>query len=61
LSAGRRYEVYSPAGALVAEVATPVAFQGYRPVVITSDRVLGFVSDDDGVTHLASFRIVRTQ
>jgi hypothetical protein len=59
-SAARRYEVYSAAGALVAEVAASVAFQGYRPVVITADRVLGFVSDDDGVPHLASFRIVRT-
>lgn len=58
-SEGRRFEVYSPAGALLAEVETPLAFRGYRPVVITNERAMGFVADEDDVLYLASFRIVR--
>lgn len=56
---GRRFEVFSPSGAPVAEVETPLPFRGYRPVLITNERVLGFVADEDDVLYLASFRIVR--
>jgi hypothetical protein len=55
----RRFDVFGPSGALVAEVEVPVAFRGGRPVIITSDRALGFIADEDDVLYLASFRIVR--
>jgi hypothetical protein len=55
----RRFEVYSAAGALIARVESPISFRGYRPVIITNDRALGFIADDDDVIYLASFRIVR--
>lgn len=55
----RRFEVYGPGGDPVAEVDTPRAFAAYRPVVITNDRALGFVTDEDDVLYLVSYRIVR--
>jgi len=58
-SDGRRFEVYTSTGRLVAEVESPVTFMGYRPLIIANDRVLGFVADADDILHLASFRIVR--
>lgn len=56
---GRRFEVYTPVGQLVADVESPVVFVSYRPLIITADRVLGFIADADDILHLASFRIVR--
>jgi hypothetical protein len=56
----RNFEVYSPGGAFLAEVESPALFRGYRPVVVTNDRVLAFVADEDELLHLVAFRIVRT-
>ena len=56
----RRFEVFSPAGVLLADVETPVVFRSYLPIIIANDRVLGFVADEDDVLHLMSFRIVRS-
>jgi hypothetical protein len=55
----RRFEIYDSGGTLLAEVASPVRFAGYRPLVITRDQFLGFVPDEDELLHLVSFRIVR--
>jgi hypothetical protein len=55
----RRFEVYSSTGAFLAQIEPAVAFRGYRPVIITDDRALGFIADEDDVLYLASFRIVR--
>ncbi len=55
----RKFEVYSAEGARLGEVALPVVFQGYRPLIVTGDRVIGFVPDEDELLYLASFRIVR--
>ncbi|MDQ8166028.1 MAG: hypothetical protein P3A28_09790, partial [Gemmatimonadota bacterium] len=57
--AARYFEVFSARGVLVAEVESPVTFQGYRPFIIGADRVIGFIADADEIVHLASFRIVR--
>ncbi len=56
---GDHAEVFSPAGILLADVETPVVFRSYLPIIITNDRVLGFIADEDDVLHLVSFRIVR--
>lgn len=55
----RRFEVYDTKGVLLAEVASPATFAGYRPLIITNDQVLGFLPDEDDVLHLVSFWIVR--
>lgn len=55
----RRFEIYDSKGGLLAEVASPVGFAGYRPLILTRDQVLGFVPDEDELLHLVSFRIVR--
>ena len=55
----RRFEVYGGSGALVATISAPVIFQAYRPLIITNDRIVGFVADEDELLYLASFRIVR--
>jgi hypothetical protein len=57
----RRFEVFSPTGAFLAVVQSPVVFRSYRPVIITNDRVLGFVADEDDVLYLVAFRIDRAQ
>jgi hypothetical protein len=54
-----RFEVFSSRGVLLAEVESPVLFRTYRPFLIASDRVLGFIADEDDVVYLASYRIVR--
>lgn len=46
---GRVWRVLSPAGAPIATVAMP---DGFRPVVIESDRVLGVWRDELGVEHV---------
>jgi hypothetical protein len=51
--------VFSSSGAFMAEIESAPTLRGYRPVIINSDRVLGFIADEDDVLHLASFRIVR--
>ena len=55
----RRFEVFSPAGTLMADVESPAVFRGYRPLIIGNYRILGFIADQDDVLYLASFRIVR--
>jgi len=60
-ASARRFEVFSPAGAFLAVVDSPVVFRSYRPVIITNDRVLGFVADEDDVLYLVAFRIDRAQ
>jgi hypothetical protein len=55
----RHFEVFTRTGALLADVETPVIIRNYLPLIITNDRMLGFVADDDDVLHLVSFRIDR--
>jgi len=56
----RYFEVYGPRGILLAEVESPVLFRPYRPLLVTADRVIGFIADEDDILHLAMFRIVRS-
>jgi hypothetical protein len=56
----RFFQVYSPAGTLLAEVESPALFRAYRPLLVTDDRVIGFIADEDDLLHLAAFRIVRS-
>lgn len=56
---GRRFEIYDSRGSLIAGVTSPVTFVNYRPLIITRDRVVGFIPDQDEVLYLTSFRIVR--
>jgi len=54
-----RFEVYGPTGSLIAEGDFPVLPRGERPVIISEDRILCFVADEDDVVYLVSLRIVR--
>jgi hypothetical protein len=53
----RRLEVFSPSGTPVATLTMPVRFTASRPTVITNDRFLGFVSDEDGLQYLVALKI----
>jgi hypothetical protein len=52
-------EIFSPQGALVGTVAGTVPWDVGRPALMTADRIIGFVQDEDEVMYLASWRIVR--
>ncbi len=55
----KRFDVFSPAGVLLAQADEPPLLQPYRPFIITNDRMLGFVADGDGVQYLVVWKIGR--
>jgi hypothetical protein len=61
-ASGRRFDVYSPAGRLAAEVTAPTGLMlddTPTHVVIGHRRLYGFVKDAKNVRYLVSWRIVR--
>jgi hypothetical protein len=55
----RRVEIFSPQGALIGTMPGTLPFVVGRPALMTADRIVGFVLDEDEVMHLAAWRIVR--
>lgn len=55
----KRFDVYGQHGALLATVDAPPTLEPLRPMIITTDRVYGFVADTDDVPYLAAYRIVK--
>ncbi|HKS06054.1 MAG TPA: 6-bladed beta-propeller [Gemmatimonadaceae bacterium] len=56
---GRRLEIFSNRGVQIAELDTPMVFRRSPAPVVTNERILAFVSDEDGLAYLVSLRIVR--
>jgi hypothetical protein len=57
---GMRFlEVYTRNGRLVARIDSVTPFADHRPVILTRDRVVALVNDDDGVPWLVGLRIER--
>lgn len=55
----KRFEVYGKRGAAVATLDAPRSLVAYRPTIITADRFIGIVTDEDDVPYLVSYRIVK--
>lgn len=55
----KRFEVYGKGGAAVATLDAPRSLVAYRPTIITADRFIGIVTDEDDVPYLVSYRIVK--
>ena len=55
----RRFEVYGSNGARVATLDVPSRLEPLRPMIITADRVYGFVTDEDELPYLVAWRIVK--
>lgn len=56
---GQRYDVYSPAGALLARVVVPVAvFPRFTPIVV-GNQLYAIVRDEDDVPTVVRFRIAK--
>jgi hypothetical protein len=55
----KRFEVYSRAGLLVGTLDMPPTLEPLRPMIITADRMYGFVTDADDLPHLVAYRIVK--
>lgn len=54
-----RFEVYSRTGAPIATLPLPPRFEPLRPMILTTDHLLGFLYDENDLLHLAAFRIVK--
>jgi len=55
----KRFEVYGKGGAAVATLDAPRSLVAYRPTIITADRFIGIVTDQDDVPYLVSYRIMK--
>lgn len=56
----KRFEVYGKGGAPVATLDAPPSLVTIRPMVITADRFIGIVTDEDDVPYLVAYRIVKS-
>lgn len=56
----KRFEVYGKGGAPVAMLAAPPSLVMDRPTIITADRFIGIVTDEDDVPYLMAYRIVKS-
>lgn len=55
----RRFEVFGSSGARLATLDVPTRLEPLRPMIITADRVYGFVTDEDELPYLVAWRIVK--
>lgn len=58
----RRFEVFAPSGAQLASVDVPPNVKtprAYSAISITNDHFFAFITDDDDIPYLVSYRIVR--
>lgn len=55
----KRFEVYGKGGVAMATLEAPPSLRAIRPMIITADRFIGIVTDEDDVPYLVSYRIVK--
>ncbi|MBL0178550.1 MAG: hypothetical protein IPP98_05405 [Gemmatimonadetes bacterium] len=55
----KRFEVYGKGGVPVATLDAPPSLVMVRPTIITADRFIAIVTDEDDVPYLVSYRIVK--
>jgi hypothetical protein len=55
----KQFEIYSRRGTLVSTLDMPSTLEPLRPMIITANRVYGFVTDADDLPYLVAYRIVK--
>ena len=55
----KQFAVYSRNGRLLASLDMPATLEPVRPMIITSNRVYAFVTNEDELPYLVAYRIVK--
>lgn len=55
----KQFEVYLQNGRRLASLDMPPTLEPMRPMIISADRVYGFITDEDDLPYLVAYRIVK--